>query len=108
MRLTGFFQKIREVEAAILEAFPIIVSLATPDGGKDGKMVETPRRIAARMIVQGLARLAEEAEAKLFRTAQAEATKVAEQAAAAAKVQLTVLTTAELNKLKNGTRAPRD
>ncbi len=108
MSLTGFFQKIRDVETAILETFPIIVSLATPDGGKEGAMVETPRRIAARMIVQGLARLAEEAEATLFRAAQAEATKLAEQTAAAAKVQLTVLTAAELNKLKSGTGAPKD
>jgi len=52
------------------------------------------------MIVDGEARLATSAEAAAFRKSQAQAKQAADQAAAASKVQLTVLTAAELNKLK--------
>jgi len=108
MNLKKFYQRIREVEAAVLDAFPIVVSAATPDGGKAGTLVEVSRALAARMIVQGLAQLAEEAEAKLFRTVKAEAKKAAEEAAAAAKLQLTVMTAAELNKLKSASKPTKD
>ncbi|MBZ5581823.1 MAG: hypothetical protein LAQ30_06390 [Acidobacteriia bacterium] len=101
MNLTGFYNKLREVEATILEAFPVVVSLATPDGGKDGTVTEVTPKIAAKMLVQGLVRLAGEEEARIFRAAQAEAKRIADAAVAAAKVQLTVLTAAEVKKLQD-------
>ncbi len=101
MNLKGFYNKLREAEASILEAFPVVVSLATPDGGKEGTMTEVTPRIAAKMLVQGLVRLAEEEEARVFRAAQAEAKRIADAVAAAARVQLTVLPAAELRKLQD-------
>jgi putative ubiquitin-RnfH superfamily antitoxin RatB of RatAB toxin-antitoxin module len=101
MDLRAYYQKIREAVAAIEEPFPIVMSLATADVGIAGTPVEVKRELAAKKIVEGTARLASPEEARQFRDGQAEAKRLADQAAAAAKVQLTVLTTADLNLLKN-------
>ena len=62
MDLRGYYQKIKEVEAKIADAFAVIVSLESPDGGKAGTQTEVTRSLAARMIVNGRARLATAAE----------------------------------------------
>ena len=108
MNLTGFFKKLREVEDAILEAFPIVVSVATPDGGKAGSFAEVSRRIAAGLITQGLARLAEDAETRLFRKQQSEAKAAADRAAAAAKLQVSVVPTSELMELKAAAKTRKE
>jgi hypothetical protein len=108
MDLKLYYQKIRDMEAKIADAFPIVVSLETPDGGKEGTKTEVPRRIAAKMIVEGIVHLAKEEEARVFRALQLEAVRVAEQIAAAAKVQLAVLTSAELDKLKGAANSSKD
>jgi hypothetical protein len=100
MDLTAYYQKIRTTEAAITDLYPVIVSLETADGGKPGVMTEVTRNIAATMIVEGEVRLASGAEAAAFRASLTAAKLAADQAAAASKVQFSVLTTAELNKLK--------
>ncbi len=105
MDLRVYYQKLREVEEKIAEEFPIVVSRETADGGKDGTKTEVPRRIAAKLIVEGLARLASAKEAQIFREGIEQAKQLAEQVAAAARVQLAVLSTAELEKLKNAPRA---
>jgi hypothetical protein len=101
MDLRAFYQKIRDAAAAIEQPFPVVVSLATADGGKEGMPIEVTRQVAAKMMVEGSARLANREEAQQFRERQAEAKRLADQAAAAARVQLTVLTTDDLNRLKN-------
>ncbi|MBV9503810.1 MAG: hypothetical protein JO323_02270 [Acidobacteriia bacterium] len=64
MNLRGYYKRLRETESAIEEPFPVIVSLATPDGGKAGQRTEVSRALAARMITDGLARLATSDELK--------------------------------------------
>jgi hypothetical protein len=64
MDLRGYFKRLREVEAAIQVPFPVIVSLATPEGGKAGQRTEVSRALAARMIIEGQARLATVDEVK--------------------------------------------
>jgi hypothetical protein len=100
MDLKHYYQKIRGIEAKIVDEFPLVVSRETPDGGKEGTKTEVPKRLAAKLIVDGLARLANEAEKAAFQSAQAEAIRVAEQLAAAAKVQVTVLASSELERLR--------
>jgi hypothetical protein len=100
MDLKQYYQKIRDMESRITEAFPVVVSNETADGGKPGVPTEVTPGIAARMLVEGVARLATAEEAMAFQTAQAEAKRAADQAAAVAKVQFTVLSTTELNRLK--------
>ena len=108
MDLRAFYQRIRDEAAAIKEPFQIVISLATADGGKEGTPIEVTRPLAAKMMVEGSARLANPEEARQFREQQAEAKRLADQAAAATRVQLTVLTTAELNRLKSPAKATKD
>jgi hypothetical protein len=108
MDMRVFYQNIHDAAAAIEEPFPIIVSLATGDGGRAGTPSEVTRQVAAKMIVEGSARRASLEEAQEFRERQIEAKRLADQAVAAAKVQLTVLTTDDLNRLKNPGKHAKD
>jgi hypothetical protein len=102
MDLKLYYQKVRNTEAEIAEAFPVVVSKETQDGGKDGRCAEVTRAIAAKMIVEGSARLATTDEAKAYRDTQTEAKRIADQEAEAAKVQFTVVSTSEMAKLTGG------
>ena len=104
MDLRQYYQKIRDAEAKIVDEFPIVVSTETVDGGRAGTKTEVPRRIAAKLLVENLARLATAEEIKAYRAFMAEARRVADQMAQAAKLQLTVLSVAELDRLKGQTR----
>jgi hypothetical protein len=104
MDLRSYYQKIRDIEAKIVEEFVIVVSLETADGGKPGTFTEVTRRTAASLLVNGMALLALTEEAARFRAQQAEAALAAEQKAAAGQVHLTVVPTSELNQLKSVVR----
>ncbi len=99
MDLKVYYQKVRTLEAEIQDEFPIVVSKETGDGGAGGKYTEVTRAIAAKMITEGSARLASAEEAAGYREKQAEGKRLAEQAAEASKVQLTVVTASEMAKL---------
>ncbi len=101
MDLKQYYQKIRDIESKLLEEFPIVVSKETSDGGKDGTLTEVSKRLAAKLIVDGLARLANAEETTAFKAAQAAAHRAAEALAAASRVQVTVLASSELERLKN-------
>ena len=101
MDLRLYYQKIRDTAAKIEDEFPVLVSRETGDGGKAGTLTEVPRRIAAKMVVEGTAQVASPAQKASFRDAQAEAKRVADQLSAAAQVHVTVLSSSELDKLKN-------
>ena len=60
MDLRVYYQKVRDVEARIPGPYVLVESLATPDGGKAGLLTEVPRRVAAKMIVDGAAKLAQD------------------------------------------------
>jgi hypothetical protein len=64
MDLRQFYRKIREIESTIPDKYPLVTSLATGDGGKEGLVSEVPRYQAARMIVEGKARLSTDEEKK--------------------------------------------
>lgn len=105
MNLRMYYDKIREWEARIGEEFIVLASLETPDGGKVGVKTEAGKRTAARMIVEGRARLATQEETEEFRKEQAAAKAEAERAAAAARVQVAVVSGPELEKLRGGSKA---
>jgi hypothetical protein len=107
MDLRVYYQKIRDIEAKIAEEFPIVVSKETADGGKNGTKTEVSRNIAARLIAEGTAELAKPEEVSAFRAAMAEAKRVADQVSASTKVQLTVLSTADLEDLKGKPRGAK-
>jgi hypothetical protein len=108
MDLQMYYQKIRETEAEIADEFPLVVSMVTSDGGKSGRQTEVPRRLAAKMLVEGQIRLASKDETKVHRKALAEAKQVAEREAAAARLQLTVLSTTELDRLRSEARGSKE
>jgi len=101
MDLRLYFQKIRETASNIADDFPVLVSKETADGGKAGVLTEVARAVAARLLVEGLARLATGPETEAFRLEQAAAKRRADQVAAAAKVQVAVLSTEELQTLRD-------
>ncbi|MFN0167686.1 MAG: hypothetical protein ACKV22_14765 [Bryobacteraceae bacterium] len=100
MDLKKYYEKIREVRESIEEEFPAIVSLETSDGGRAGRLTEVTRDVAARMVAEEQARLASPDEAALFRTEKAEAKKAADQAAAASRVHVAVLSEREMRSLR--------
>jgi hypothetical protein len=102
MDLRLYYQKIRDIEATIADEFPVVVSRETGDGGKSGTLTEVPRRIAAKMIVEGQARLAALEQKQIFRESQAEAKRLLDQVEAAARIQVTVVSAAELDRFKGG------
>jgi hypothetical protein len=102
MDLKLYYQKIRDLESKIPDVFPIVVSQETDDGGKAGSCAEVTRAIAAKMITEGTARVANAEEAKTYREERAEAKRMADQEAEVSKVQVTVVPSAELARLASG------
>ena len=99
MDLKTYYQKIRDTEATIPGQYAVVVSRATDDGGKGGVTVEVPRPVAAKMVVEGSAVLATAAQATAFQQQEAAAQKAAQDAAAAGKVQITMVSSDDLKKL---------
>jgi len=99
MDLRTYYQKIRAMEATIPTEYTVVISKATDDGGKSGLPVEVSRAVAAKMVVEGSAALATAEEAEAFRAKQAAANKAAREAAAAAKLSVTVVASDDLRKL---------
>jgi hypothetical protein len=115
MDVKTYYQKIRAREAMIPTPFAVVVSLPTDDGGKKGVMVEVPRYLAAKMVVEGSAELASAAQASAFQQAQEAAYKAAQDAAAAERVEVTMVSsdelkklTDEMKKLKSGAKVTKD
>lgn len=67
MDLRAYYQKIRQVEAEMIDPSVVIVSRETADGGRGGVKTEVPRAVAARLIVEEKADAATPEEAEAFR-----------------------------------------
>jgi hypothetical protein len=100
MNLRNYYAKIRETEAELTGSPVVVVSLETPDGGRAGVASEVPRQLAARMIVDGRARVATIEEIAGLRDREAQERRAAEQMASANRVQLTVISPSELRSLR--------
>ena len=109
MNLRMYYQKIRDMEKTIVDEFPLMVSKDTEDGGKTGTKTEVSRHIAAKMLVEGIADLAEPEDVVKYRTMMAEAKRVVDQAVeAAAAMQVTVISKAELDGLRATQRGAKE
>ena len=95
MDLRVYYKKLREFEASLPEPDVVVSSKATPDGGKAGVLTEVPRRIAAKLVMEGFAEVASEEEAASFRARAVEAKRLADQRAAAGRLQVTVVSEAD-------------
>ena len=75
MDLRVFYQKMRKLEQEIVGEHVVVVSLETPDGGKAGVRTEVTRENAAKMIVEGRARMATKSESAEYLKTVAPETK---------------------------------
>ncbi|MGA2880242.1 MAG: hypothetical protein ABSG13_14945 [Bryobacteraceae bacterium] len=107
MDLRVFFQKLRKIEQEIAGPHVIVVSHETPDGGRPGQLAEVSKSVAARLILEGYAHLATAEESAEFRAAARKAMEEAEQRLMAAKVQVNVISDADLRAMKSATRAEK-
>ncbi len=98
MNLKAYYQKVRELEQTMVEPSAVLVSHATPDGGREGVFIEAPASLAAKMIADGRAHLASSEEARSFRQKVTDAKRTADDEVAASKMQVTIVPTAELRK----------
>ena len=107
MDLRMFYQKLRKIEREIAEAHVIVVSDETPDGGRAGQKAEVSRCNAARLILEGRARLATAEEAVEYRAGVETALREAEQRAMSEKVQVNLITDADLRAIKGAFKAEK-
>ena len=84
-----------------------MLSSKTPDGGKAGVFTEVARATAAKLVVEGRARLAIAEESETYRSGVRKARERAEQLAAAARVQVSVISDSELRMLRDRARTPK-
>jgi len=108
MDLRVYYQKIRDAEAKITEEFPIVVSIDSADGGKEGVKTEVTRQTAAKLLVEGIARLASPEQVAEFRAAVTEAKRMADRVAEAAKLRLTILSTTEMENLRGAAQGTKE
>jgi hypothetical protein len=99
-----FYQKLRKIEQEITDPHVVVVSEETSDGGKAGQKAEVSRAIAARLIVEGRARLASAEQATEYRKTIEQALQDAQQRAMSEKVQLNVISDADLRAIKSAAR----
>lgn len=104
MDLRRYYQQLRDIEASIADEHVVVVSNATPDGGKAGVLIEVPRQNAAKQIVDGRARLASAEESERYYKSIKEARTRAEQASAVERMQVAVISEAELRGLRDRAR----
>jgi len=95
MDLKIYYQKIREIESGITEADAVVVSLETQDGGRAGVKSEVPKRLAAKLVVEGKARLASKEEQEEYRRQVCEASKKARELAEAGKMRVAIIPESE-------------
>jgi len=108
MDLRIYYNKTREQEGKIGSDFPVIVSAETQDGGRAGVRTEVPRRVAAKMIVDGLARLARGPEADAFLAEREASFRAAQEAAEATKLAVNIITGSGLERLRAATEPPKE
>ena len=100
MDLRAYYAKVREAEAALVGEHIVMVSLATPEGGKAGIRTEVPRRVAATLIAENRARVGSEVEAQAFHEANRAAREKYEEFEAARHMQVVVMPAHEAKKQK--------
>jgi uncharacterized Fe-S cluster-containing radical SAM superfamily enzyme len=100
MDLRMFYQKLRKLEQEIADPHVVVISQETSDGGKAGQKAEVSRANAARLILEGRARLAGAEESAEYHKAIEQALKDVEQREMSSRVQLNVISDTDLRAIK--------
>lgn len=98
MDLRAYYKKVREAEAQLIGDHTILVSLATPEGGREGVYTEASRAVASKMIAEGRSRVATDAEALQYREQLAAARQLHEESEAANRMKVMVIPSSEFRK----------
>jgi hypothetical protein len=104
MDLRMFYQKLRKLEQEIADPHVVVISLETSDGGKAGEKTEVSRVAAARLLLEGRARLANPEETAEYRKVIDQALLDAEHRAMSERVQVNVISDADLRAIKAAAR----
>jgi hypothetical protein len=105
MDLKVYYRNVRKIEEQIDGADAIIVSCETPDGGRAGVLSEVPKRMAAKLVTDGCARIASEESAMAYRERLEQIRQQALEERAANRVRVAVIPESEL-KAKRGVQRP--
>jgi hypothetical protein len=100
MDVRTYYRKVREAEATLSGAadYFVMVSLATSEGGVAGVRTEVPRNIAAKLMAESRARVANEEEALEFHEAIREARELLDEEEVARRVEVVVVPNRDLKK----------
>jgi len=101
MDIRGYFRKVRETEELIDGPMAVIVSLDTPEGGKAGRFMEIGRSVAAHMMVDARARLANDQEIADYRASVEQDIEQAQQTLNASNISLTMMTDEHMKSLRS-------
>src|ERR1700688_991012 len=104
MDLRMFYQKLRKLEQEIADPHVVVVSHETSDGGRAGQKAEVSRAIAARLVLEGRARLASTEETAEYHKTIELALQDAEQRARSERVHVSVISDADLRAIKGAGR----
>jgi uncharacterized Fe-S cluster-containing radical SAM superfamily enzyme len=104
MDLRLFYQKLRKIEQEITDPHVLVVSHETSDGGRAGQKSEVSRGNAAKLILEGRARLAGVEEVAGYRAAMEQARQEADQRTMAQKIQVNVVSEGDFRAIKNASR----
>ncbi len=107
MDLRVFFQKIRKLENELDGDYVVLVSNETGDGGRSGQTVEVTKPVAARMIVEGRARLATAEECKARQKALERAVEAARRRELLEKAPVRLLSDADIDALRTAVKSPK-
>jgi len=105
MDVKAYYRRIREIEASLPGEDVLVVSLATPDGGREGLRVEVSPFEAARLVVEDRARLATKEEAAAWKEEQRALLQARQKAEIRQRVQVHVMSEEDLQTLKTASRS---
>ncbi len=101
MDLRLFYQKVRQLEKEMTGSHAVVVSNETSDGGRPGQTAEVPKGVAARMIVEGKARLATAEECARHQAGVALAMDTAQRRELTGRTQARLLSDGDIEALRS-------
>lgn len=100
MDIRLYFETLAQVKATLPEGTVVIVSEATPEGGKAGVVSEVNRDTAAQLIAERKARKADAGEEKEFHLATERARASAEERRLSERVHVTLVPESDYRAMK--------
>ena len=106
MDLRQYFRKLRDIENGLVDAYPVVISLETSDGVKEGVVSEVSREAAAKLILEGRAVVASEQQKEAFLQHLEARKKTAEKVELARRVQVAIIADPDLHNSVMNKRNP--